>query len=64
MKIYIIEKNQTKRAYLSFSRLISEENIELYCKSFGDQMPVKIGLPVSLAVGQITISSMDVDERI
>lgn len=64
MKIYIIEKNQTKRAYLSFNRLMQEENIDLYCKSFGDQMPVKNNLPVSLAVGQITISSMDVDERV
>jgi hypothetical protein len=64
MKIYIIEKNQTKRAYLSFSRLISEESIDLYCKSFGDRMPVKNNLPVSLAVGQIVISSMEVDERV
>jgi hypothetical protein len=64
MKIYIIEKNQTKRAYLSFSRLISEESIELYCKNFGDKTPVKNNLPVSLAVGQIVISSMEVDERV
>jgi len=64
MKIYIIEKNQTKRAYLSFSRLMSEETIELYCKSFGDQIPVKNNLPVSLALGRIIISSIEVDERI
>jgi hypothetical protein len=64
MKIYIIEKNQTKRAYFSFSRLMSEETIELYCKSFGDQIPVKNNLPVSLALGRIIISSMEVDERI
>jgi hypothetical protein len=64
MKIYIIEKNHVKRAYLSFSRLISEENIETYCKAFGDQMPVKNNLPVSLALGRIIISSMEVDERV
>lgn len=64
MKIYIIEKNQTKRAYLSFNRLMQAEKIDLYCKAFGDQMPVKNNLPVSLAVGHITISSMDVDERV
>jgi hypothetical protein len=64
MKIYIIEKNQTKRAYLSFSRLMSEETIELYCKSFGDQIPVKNNLPVSLALGRIIISSIEVDERV
>jgi hypothetical protein len=64
MKIYIIEKNQTKRAYLSFSRLISEENIETYCKAFGDQIPVKNNLPVSLAIGRIIISSMEVDEGV
>jgi hypothetical protein len=64
MKIYIIEKNQTKRAYLSFSRLMSEENIETYCKAFGDQMPVKNNLPVSLTLGRIIISCMEVDERV
>jgi len=64
MKIYIIEKNKTRRAYLSFSRLVSEENIELYCKTFGDQIPVKNNLPVSLAVGQIVISSMEVDDTV
>jgi hypothetical protein len=64
MKIYIIEKNKTKRAYLSFSRLVSEENIEIFCKNFGDQMPVKNNLPVSLALGQIVISSMEVDVRV
>jgi hypothetical protein len=64
MKIYIIEKNKTRRAYLSFSRLISEENIELYCKNFGDKIPVKNNLPVSLALGQIVISSMEVDDTV
>jgi hypothetical protein len=64
MKIYIIEKNQTKRAYLSFSRLMAEENIETYCKAFGDQIPVKNNLPVSLAIGRIIISCMEVDERV
>ena len=64
MKIYIIEKGPIKRAYLSFSRLMSEETIELYCKSFGDQIPVKNNLPASLAYGRIIISSMEVDERL
>lgn len=64
MKIYIIEKSQTKRAYLSFSRLMSEESIEIYCKQFGDQVPVKNNLPISLALGRIIISSMEVDERV
>ncbi len=63
MKIYIIEKNQTKRAYLSFNRLLVEETIEVYCKTFGDQVPVKNNLPASLAFGRIIISSMEVDER-
>ena len=63
MKIYIIEKNKTRRAYLSFLRLVSEENIELYCKNFGDQIPAKNNLPASLAFGRIIISSMEVDER-
>jgi hypothetical protein len=64
MKIYIIEKNNIKRAYLSFSRLMSEENIETYCKAFGDQIPVKNNLPVSLAIGRIIISCMEVDDRV
>jgi hypothetical protein len=64
MKIYIIQKNQTRRAYLSFSRLVSEESIEIFCKNFGDKMPVKNNLPVSLALGQIVISSMEVDVRV
>ena len=64
MKIYIIEKSQTKRAYLSFSRLMSEESIEIYCKQFGDQIPVKNNLPVSLALGRIIISLMEVDDRV
>jgi len=64
MKIYIIEKGHIKRAYLSFSRLMSEETIELYCKSFGDQIPVKNNLPASLADGKIIMSSMEVDERV
>jgi hypothetical protein len=64
MKIYIIEKNQTKRAYLSFSRLMSEETIEVYCKAFGDKIPAKNNLPASLAYGRIIISSMEVDERV
>jgi hypothetical protein len=64
MKIYIIEKNKTRRAYLSFSRLVSEESIEIFCKTFGDKMPVKNNLPVSLALGQIVISSMEVDVRV
>jgi hypothetical protein len=64
MKIYIIEKNQTKRAYLSFSRLMSEESIGTYCKAFGDQIPVKNNLPVSLAIGRIIISCMEVDDRV
>jgi hypothetical protein len=64
MKIYMIEKGSIKRAYLSFSRLMSEETIELYCNFFGDQIPVKNNLPVSLALGRIIISSMEVDERI
>jgi hypothetical protein len=64
MKIYIIEKNNVKRAYFSFSRLMSEENIETYCKTFGDQIPVKNNLPVSIAIGRIIISCMEVDERV
>lgn len=64
MKIYIIEKNQTKRAYLSFNRLLNEETIEVYCKAFGDQIPAKNNLPASLAYGRIIISSMEVDERV
>jgi hypothetical protein len=43
---------------------MSEENIETYCKAFGDQIPVKNNLPVSLALGRIIISSMEVDERV
>jgi hypothetical protein len=64
MIIYIIEKNQTKRAYLSFSRLLNEETIETYCKAFGDKIPAKNNLPASIAFGRIIISSMEVDERV
>ena len=64
MKIYIITKNSTKRAYLSFNRLLQEESIEIYCKQFGDAVPAKNNLPASLALGQIVINTMEVDERV
>lgn len=64
MKIYIIEKNSLKRAYLSFSRLMSEETIEIYCKAFGDAIPQKNSLPVTIALKAIKIYMMEVDERI
>ena len=64
MKIYIITKNSTKRAYLSFNRLLKEESIEEYCKRFLDAVPAKNNLPASLALGQIIINTMEVDERV
>jgi hypothetical protein len=64
MKVYLIEKSTGKRAYLSFSRLLKEEKIEEYCKSYKENMPTKTSLPASLLSNKIIITCLEVDERI
>lgn len=64
MKIYTIKKPGHFLGYLSFKRLMKEERIEEICKKVQDKVPTKDELPAIIAFNQITISTLEVDERI